>query len=191
MQDQIHSERCAMKLQHLIFEENEGIATITFNNPKFLNALNRALLEELGGLCQKLNTDRTIGAVILTGNEAAFAAGADVKEVARLSSPVEARELQSRDARIFQRLASLRQPTIAAVSGFALGGGCELALACDIRIAADNAKFGQPEIKLGLLPGQGGTQRLPRLIGEGRAKEAPFHRRHYRRRRSIEDRSCQ
>lgn len=121
-----------------------------------------------------INTDYAIGAVILRGNEAAFAEGADLNELAKISSPADAREQDARDSTVFQKFASRRQPTIAAVSGFALGGGCELAIACDIRNAADNAKFGQPEIKLGLLPGQGGTQRLPRLRGECKAKELLF-----------------
>lgn len=163
-----------MQLQHLLFEKKDGIATITLNRPKALNALTQTLLEELYGLCVNLDSDSEVGAVIITGGEKAFAAGADLNDIANLGSPVDAHALEVRDSEIFNRLASLRQPTIAAISGFALGGGCELALACDVRIAADTAKFGQPEIKLGLLPGQGGTQRLPRLIGEGRAKELLF-----------------
>lgn len=155
-------------------EESENVITIAMNRAKFLNVLSQALLEELGNLCREMNAKTEVGAVILTGNDKAFAAGADIKEVAGFSSPVDAHELQMKDSEASCKLASLRQPSIAAISGFALGGGCEHALTYDVRIAADNAKFGQLEINLGLIPDLGGTQRLPRTIDEGRAKELLF-----------------
>jgi enoyl-CoA hydratase len=163
-----------MEFKDLIYEEKDGIAIITFNRPKVLNALSPDLLLELAIVCEQINANYGVGAVVITGGEKAFAAGADINELGQLPSPREARDVQSRDFLAFSRLVALRQPTIASIAGFALGGGCEVALACDIRIAADNAKFGQPEITLGIMPGQGGTQRLPRLVGIGKAKELLF-----------------
>jgi len=146
-----------------------GIAVVTVNRPDKLNALNRDTMEELGDAFASARTDAAIRAVIVTGaGEKAFVAGADIKELAVLS-PMEARALALRGQAVFRSLETLAKPSVAAVNGFALGGGLELAMSCTIRIASPNAKFGQPEVKLGIVPGYGGTQRLPRLVGRGRA----------------------
>ena len=152
----------------------DEIAIVTINRPKSLNALNSETLAELNACFTELQTRKDVRVVILTGaGEKAFVAGADISEMVH-SSAAEGRTmgLLARDA--FSRLEHLPQVTIAAVNGYALGGGCEIAMACDIRIAASTARFGQPETGLGILPGFGGTQRLPRLIGKGRAKELIF-----------------
>jgi enoyl-CoA hydratase len=160
--------------ENLLVENADGLAVITINRPKALNALNSATLRELNLAATSLVADRLVRAVIITGSgDKAFVAGADVAEMRHMSGP-EARSFARLGQEAFQRLEALPQPVIAAVNGYALGGGCELALACDIRIAAANAKFGQPEVGLGVIPGFGGTQRLPRLIGIGRAKELLF-----------------
>ena len=141
------------------------------NRPKSMNAINDEFMRELGHAIDLIETDEEVGAVIVTGGEKFFAAGADIKYIMGISTPLEAHKFVTGVQSLFCRLEDLEKPTIAAVSGLALGGGCELALACDIRLAAENAIFGLPEIKIGVLPGGGGTQRLPRLIGAGRAKE--------------------
>lgn len=160
-----------MTFENLLYEKANGIATVTFNRPKALNALNSATLRELSDLLDEIAQDESVKAVILTGaGEKAFVAGADITEMRR-KTPLEARSFSQFGNAVFLKLERLPQPTIAAVNGFALGGGCELAMACDIRVASTNAKFGQPEVNLGIVAGFGGTQRLPRLVGAGNAKE--------------------
>ncbi len=163
-----------MEYQTILYEVENGIALIRLNRPKSLNALNHELIGELGAVFDRIGSDDAIGAVIVTGSEKAFAAGADIKEIVEIASPVAAHHFVSRIHVVFDKIERLSKPVIAAVSGFALGGGCELALVCDIRIASESAIFGLPEIKIGVIPGGGGTQRLPRLIGLGRAKELLF-----------------
>lgn len=160
-----------MDFNTIIFTKEDGIAIITLNRPKSMNAINNEFIQELGQVINEIELDEEIGAVIITGSEKFFGAGADIKEVSAIQTPMQAHAFVNNVQALFIRLENLEKPVIAAVSGLALGGGCELTLACDIRIAADNALFGLPEIKIGVLPGGGGTQRLPRLIGVGRAKE--------------------
>lgn len=158
-----------MQYENLLLEISDGVAVLTLNRPKVLNALNAALLGELDTTLDDLGADSSVRAVILTGaGEKAFAAGADIQELAALSA-VEGQALAERGQRIFSKLETLGKPVIAAIHGFALGGGCELALAASIRIASEGARLGQPEVKLGLIPGFGGSQRLPRLVGKGAA----------------------
>lgn len=144
------------------------VATITLNRPKALNALNSQVMNDVTAAAAELDADPGVGAIVLTGNEKAFAAGADIKEMANLSF---AEVFSSDFFAAWGTFAATRTPTIAAVAGYALGGGCELAMMCDILIAADTAKFGQPEIKLGVLPGMGGSQRLTRAIGKAKAMD--------------------
>ena len=149
--------------------EADKVGIITLNRPKQLNALNSELMVEMGTALKLFDADPHIGCIILTGNEKAFAAGADIGAMATYSyADVYKNDYITRD---WETLRSIRNPIIAAVSGFALGGGCEVAMMCDIIIAADNARFGQPEIKLGIIPGAGGTQRLPRAIGKAKAMD--------------------
>ena len=157
-----------MSYQHLTVSVQDRIATLTVNRPDKLNALNAATISELGVAIDDLVARDDVGSVILTGAGRAFVAGADIAELSGLSA-LEGRRLARRGQEIFRRFETSPKPTVAAVNGFALGGGCELAMACHVRIAAEAAKFGQPEVKLGLIPGYGGTQRLPRLVGRGRA----------------------
>ena len=145
------------------------VGIITLNRPKALNALNDALMTELGAALKAFDADEAIGCMIITGSERAFAAGADIGAMAKLSF-VDAYK-GDYITRNWEIIRTIRKPVIAAVSGFALGGGCELAMMCDFIIAADNAKFGQPEIKLGVIPGAGGTQRLPRAVGKSKAMD--------------------
>ena len=149
--------------------EAEKVGVITLNRPKQLNALNDQLMDELGQALKAFDADEKIGCIILTGSEKAFAAGADIGAMATYSFA----DVYKGDyiGRNWEQIRSIRKPVIAAVSGFALGGGCELAMMCDFIIAADNAKFGQPEIKLGVIPGAGGTQRLPRAVGKSKAMD--------------------
>ncbi|MBK7719703.1 MAG: enoyl-CoA hydratase [Simplicispira sp.] len=149
--------------------EAEKVGVITLNRPKQLNALNDQLMDELGEALQAFDRDEAIGCIVLTGSEKAFAAGADIGAMAKFSFA----DAYKGDyiSRNWETIRSIRKPVIAAVSGFALGGGCELAMMCDFIIAADNAKFGQPEIKLGVIPGAGGTQRLPRAVGKSKAMD--------------------
>ena len=149
--------------------EADKVGVITLNRPKQLNALNDQLMNELGEALKAFDADEKIGCVIVTGSEKAFAAGADISVMAKYSFA----DAYKGDfiTRNWETIRSIRKPVIAAVSGFALGGGCELAMMCDFIIAADNAKFGQPEIKLGVIPGAGGTQRLPRAIGKAKAMD--------------------
>ena len=160
-----------MDFNTIIYNSEEGVGIITMNRPKSMNAINDEFVRELGQAIDLIEADEKVEAVIVTGGEKIFAAGADIKYVMGIGTPLEAHEFVSDVQSLFSRLENLEKPTIAAVGGLALGGGCELALACDIRLAAENAIFGLPEIKIGVLPGGGGTQRLPRLIGAGRAKE--------------------
>ena len=149
--------------------EADKVGIITLNRPKQLNALNSELMIEMGTALKLFDADPQIGCIILTGNEKAFAAGADIGAMATYSyADVYKNDYITRD---WETLRSIRKPVIAAVSGFALGGGCEVAMMCDIIIAADNARFGQPEIKLGIIPGAGGTQRLPRAVGKAKAMD--------------------
>jgi enoyl-CoA hydratase len=159
-----------MAFQHLTLETAERIATLTVNRPDKLNALNDATVAELGRAIDEIRVDEKVGGVILTGAGRAFVAGADISELAT-QTPVLAKGRSRAGQEVFRRFETCPKPVIAAVNGFALGGGCELAMACHIRIASDAAKFGQPESKLGTLPGFGGTQRLARLVGKGRATE--------------------
>ena len=149
--------------------EADKVGVITLNRPKQLNALNDQLMNELGAALKAFDADDNIGCMIITGSEKAFAAGADISVMAKYSF-VDAHKGDF-ITRNWETIRSIRKPVIAAVSGFALGGGCELAMMCDFIIAADNAKFGQPEIKLGVIPGAGGTQRLPRAVGKSKAMD--------------------
>ena len=149
--------------------EGGKVGIITLNRPKALNALNGALMDELGQALKSFDADEAIGCMIITGSEKAFAAGADISAMAQLTfTDVYKEDFITRN---WETIRSIRKPVIAAVSGFALGGGCELAMMCDFIIAAENAKFGQPEIKIGIIPGAGGTQRLPRAIGKAKAMD--------------------
>jgi enoyl-CoA hydratase len=157
---------------HILFEvDAKGVALLTVNRPEKLNALSHAVVVELKQAFERVAQDAAIRALILTGaGEKAFVAGADIQELAALS-PIETHEWGARGQQVFRRLETCGKPTVAAINGFALGGGLELAMACAVRFASENAKMGQPEVKLGLIPGYGGTQRLPRLVGRGRALE--------------------
>ena len=157
-----------MTYQFLKLDVADRIATLTFNRPDKLNALNDATMTELGRAVEELRADDTVAGMILTGAGRAFVAGADIAEL-KSKAPAEAYQMARRGQEVFRRLETSPKPVIAAVNGFALGGGCELAMACHVRIASEAAKFGQPEVKLGVIPGYGGTQRLTRLVGRGRA----------------------
>jgi len=152
----------------LTFDVADRVATITVNRPDKLNALNAATIGELGQAIDEAVGRDDVGGVILTGAGRAFIAGADISEMTAQSA-LEMTQMARRGQLVFRKFELSPKPTIAAVNGFALGGGCELAMACHLRIAGEHAKFGQPEVKLGLIPGYGGTQRLPRLVGKGRA----------------------
>jgi enoyl-CoA hydratase len=159
----------ALKLENVVYDKKGPIGYVTLNRPKVMNALNKATINELEGVFEDARNDSVVRAVILTGaGEKAFAAGADIAEIAN-NTAVEAEEATRRGQALTDLIENLGKPVLAAVNGFALGGGCELAMACTIRIAAESAKFGQPEVKLGVMPGYGGTQRMPRLIGRSRA----------------------
>jgi enoyl-CoA hydratase len=157
-----------MTYQLLTLAVADRIATITVNRPDKLNALNDALMVELGKAIDEVVKDSRVGGVIVTGAGRAFVAGADIAEL-RAKSKEQMLELARRGQGVFRRFETSPKPVVAAVNGFALGGGCELALACHVRIASEHAKFGQPEVKLGIIPGYGGTQRLTRIAGKGRA----------------------
>lgn len=162
-----------MEFKKLLMEKNEGICTIKINSPQTLNALNNEVLEDLDAAFDLVAKDDELSVVVLTGEGKAFVAGADIAYMKDLSVE-EAKKFSEDGARIFRKIETLNKVVIAAVNGFALGGGCELAMACDFRIASEKAKFGQPEVGLGITPGFSGTQRLPRLVGLGRAKELIF-----------------
>ena len=158
-----------MPYENILVEQRGRVGLITLNRPKQLNALNDALMDELGEALSAFDADIQVGAIVITGGEKAFAAGADIGAM---------KDMSYADAfggnfitRNWERMRTIRKPVIAAVAGYALGGGCELAMMCDIIIAADNAKFGQPEVKIGILPGAGGTQRLPRAVGKAKAMD--------------------
>ncbi|MBF0356547.1 MAG: enoyl-CoA hydratase [Alphaproteobacteria bacterium] len=158
-----------MTFENIIVEARGRVGLITLNRPKALNALSSALIAELGQALDRFEADAEIGCIVLTGSEKAFAAGADIKEMApKTYMDVYLSDFITKD---WERVAKCRKPVIAAVAGYALGGGCELAMMCDFILAADNAKFGQPEISLGIIPGAGGTQRLTRLVGKSKAME--------------------
>ena len=158
-------------LEHILFEKADRVATVTLSRAKVLNALNAELLGELDGVIDDIANDPDIGVAVLTGaGDKAFAAGADISELIKQDA-VSGRSTAARGQRIFRKLETMGKPSIAAVNGFALGGGCELAMACTIRIASDQAKFGQPEVNLGIIPGYAGSQRLPRLVGKGVAMD--------------------
>src|SRR5262244_636157 len=158
----------AMAYQTIIVETKGRVGVVRLNRPNALNALNAQLIEELSAALDGLEADDGIGCIVITGNEKAFAAGADIKE---MQSKTYMSAFKEDFITRWYRVANARKPIVAAVAGFALGGGCELAMMCDIIIAADSAKFGQPEIKLGVMPGAGGTQRLPRAVGKAKAMD--------------------
>ena len=160
-----------MSYQTLLVESRDGVAFVTINRPDKLNALNDATVAEIDAAFAAIAADPATRGVVLTGaGEKAFVAGADIAELAT-QSPVDGKERSIRGQRVLDRIERLGKPVIAAVNGFALGGGCELAMACHVRIASENAKLGTPEVKLGIMCGYAGTQRLPRLVGKGRALE--------------------
>ncbi len=160
-----------MAYENLLYEKKDGIGYITFNRPKVLNALNRKTIEELQQVLLDAREDAAVRVLILTGSgEKAFVAGADINELAQ-QTPVNGKEFSIFGQGVFHLLETLGKPSICAINGFALGGGCELALACSIRLASKTAKLGQPEVKLGIIPGYGGSQRLARLCGKGMAHE--------------------
>jgi len=155
----------------LLYEKADGIAKVTLNRPEALNALNSTVYNELYDVFESIENDDEVRVVIITGSgEKAFAAGSDVAEMANMD-PIAAQKFMATIRKASDRIYNLTKPVIAAISGYALGGGCELAMCCDLRIASEKARFGQPEINLGLIPGASGTQRLPRLIGVAKAKE--------------------
>jgi enoyl-CoA hydratase len=160
-----------MPFDNLLVDLDAGVATITINRPKVLNALNSQTIDELRRAILDLTHDRSIRAVILTGaGEKSFVSGADINELATLA-PVDGKEYALRGQHVLNLIEHMGKPVLAAVNGYALGGGCELAMACSLRFAAEHARFGQPEVTLGLMPGYAGTQRLARLVGKGRALE--------------------
>ena len=160
-----------MAYKNILFEVKDRIAYVTINRPQVLNALNVETVEELRKVFSEIEEDEKVASVILTGaGDKAFVAGADINELAKLDA-LGGRDFSLNGQRVFNLIENLGKPVIAAVNGFALGGGCELALACTLRVAAETAKFGQPEVNLAIIPGYGGTQRLARLIGKGRALE--------------------
>jgi enoyl-CoA hydratase len=158
-----------MIFKNLLYDNREAIATITVNRPAVRNALNAETVRELASVFEAARQDKAVRAIILTGSgDKAFVAGADINELAT-QGPLGGRDYSLAGQAVFNAIEQLGKPVIAAVNGYALGGGCELAMACTLRIASENAMFGQPEVKLGIIPGYGGTQRLPRLVGKGRA----------------------
>jgi enoyl-CoA hydratase len=160
-----------MAYENLLYEKRDGIAFITFNRPKVLNALNRQTVEELQKVLLDARDDSSVRVLILTGaGEKAFVAGADINELAQ-QTPVNGKEFSLYGQSVFHLLETMGKPSICAINGFALGGGCELAMSCSIRLAGKSAKLGQPEVKLGIIPGYGGSQRMARLCGKGVAHE--------------------
>jgi len=159
-----------MSYETIILDRKEGIGYLTINRPKVFNAINNQMIEEMKRAIEEFHQDKLVGVVIITGTGKAFQTGADIEELSQMS-PLEILQWNQGVVENFEALEKMRQPVIAAINGYALGGGLELALACTIRIAAESAKMGLPEVKIGILPGAGGTQRLPRLIGKGLAAE--------------------
>jgi enoyl-CoA hydratase len=159
----------ALTLENVLYEKKGAVAYVTLNRPKVLNALNRRTWEDLQTAFEDAREDSAVRGVILTGaGDKAFIAGADIGELSKVTA-VEAEQSSTFGQAVLNLIENLGKPVVAAINGFALGGGCETAMACTIRVATENARFGQPEVKLGILPGGGGTQRLPRLVGKGRA----------------------
>jgi enoyl-CoA hydratase len=160
-----------MNFENILWEKKNAIGYVTVNRPKVLNALNMATMEELRAAFHDIKNDADVRVVIFTGSgEKAFIAGADIGELAK-HDPVSGKEFTHRGQSVLNLIENLGKPVIACINGFALGGGCEIAMACTMRLASDNAKLGQPEVKLGIIPGYGGTQRLPRLVGKGLAMQ--------------------
>jgi enoyl-CoA hydratase len=160
-----------MEYENLLVEMRGNVAVVTINRPDKLNALNNKTISEIGSFFKHAAGDDSIAAIVFTGaGKKSFVAGADIAEISTLN-PTEAAHFARRGQRIFNKVERFPKPCIAAVNGFALGGGCELAMAFHFRVASENARFGQPEVKLGIIPGYGGTQRLPRIVGKGRALE--------------------
>ncbi len=157
----------------MLFKKERNIGILSINRPDALNALNSIVLDELNEAIDVINNDEDVHVIILTGEGRAFVAGADIGEMKNMN-PIEARAFAEKGLSLFRKIELLEKPVIAAINGFALGGGCELSMSCDIRIASEKAKFGQPEVGLGITPGFAGTQRLSRLVGIGRAKELIF-----------------
>src|SRR5689334_14501833 len=160
-----------MTYENVLVEKKNSIAYVTVNRPKVLNALNMATMEELRAAFHDIKNDSAVRVVIVSGaGEKAFIAGADISELAKQDA-ISAKEYTHRGQNVLNLIENLGKPVIACINGFALGGGCEIAMACTIRLASDTAKLGQPEVKLGIIPGYGGTQRLPRLVGKGLAMQ--------------------
>ena len=165
----MNSPAAAPALENLLYEKKDGIAYVTLNRPKVLNALNQRTWQDLRAAFEDARDDATVRGVILTGaGDKAFIAGADISEIAHITA-IDAERSSRYGQDVLTLIENLGKPVIAAVNGFALGGGCETAMACTIRVASEHARFGQPEVTLGIIPGGGGTQRLPRLVGKGRA----------------------
>jgi enoyl-CoA hydratase len=163
-----------MEFEYIIYEKNEGVATITLNRPEALNAFSKDVVEEILRALEDVKTDEAVRVVVLTGaGEKAFSAGADIKAMVGMTA-LRAREMSFMGERLCVGLENLEKPVVAAINGYALGGGLEVAMSCDLRIASENAKMGQTEINIGLIPGWGGTQRLTRLVGMTKAKELVF-----------------
>jgi enoyl-CoA hydratase len=160
-----------MAYNTLFYEKDERVGTITLNRPKSMNSLSSELFRELDHVLTEIDRDDEVKVLILAGSDKYFAAGADITEIGQIKTPKDAHNFLKMAQSVFNHIEDLEKPVIAAVGGLALGGGCELTLACDLRIAAENATFGQPEIKIGVIPGGGGTQRLPRIVGVTKAKE--------------------
>lgn len=166
----IHQDK-TMPYETITMEVRDSVAFVTINRPDKMNALNATVVDELGEAATEIATrDDVAGAIVTGAGPKAFVAGADIGELAKLG-PFAAKAVALRGQEVFRKIETCGKPVVAAVNGFALGGGCELAMACHVRVAAEKARFGQPEVKLGLIPGYGGTQRLPRLVGKGRALE--------------------
>ncbi|MFZ5966132.1 MAG: short-chain-enoyl-CoA hydratase [Bacillota bacterium] len=162
-----------MNFEYLLYRKEGNIGILSINNPKALNALNSKVLGEVDKAIDQITLDPEVYVLVLTGEGKAFVAGADITEMRNMTAE-EGRKFGERGLNLFRKIELMEKPVIAAINGFALGGGCELAMSCDIRIAGDKAKFGQPEVGLGITPGFGGTQRLPRLVGIAKAKELIF-----------------